>query len=75
MIYFEDTGNNGRAEVWAEIMFVPGERAHTTRVHLRLYAEVKGLASLVVSGTSVRKQRETKAARDLAHIRAYFHHP
>ena len=31
MIWFEDTG--GRAEVWAEIVFVPGEKAGTTRVH------------------------------------------
>jgi hypothetical protein len=75
MIYFEDTGNGGRAEVWAEIVFVPGEQAHTTRVHIRLYAEVHGLATLVVSDTSVRKERETKIERDLAHIRAYFHKP
>ena len=73
LIYFEDTGNNGRAEVWAEIVFVPGEQAHTTRVHIKLYAEVKGIATLVVSDSSVRKQRETKIERDLAHIRSYFH--
>lgn len=75
MIYFEDTGNGGRAEVWAEIVFVPGEQAHTTKIHIKLYAEVKGIATLVVSETSVRKQRETKIERDLAHIRAYFHRP
>jgi len=75
MIYFEDTGNNGRAEVWAEIMFVPAEQAHTTRIHIKLYAEIKGLATLVVSDSSVRKQRETKVERDLTHIRAYFRRP
>lgn len=75
MIYFEDTGNGGRAEVWAEIMFVPGEQARTTRLHIRLYAEVKGLATLVVSNSSVRKEREIKVEKDLAHIRAYFHRP
>ena len=75
MIYFEDTGNGGRAEVWAEIMFVPGDQPHTTRVHIKLYAEVKGLATLVVSDSSVKKQRETKIERDLAHIRAYFRRP
>src|SRR5262249_28040226 len=58
LIYFEDTGNNGRAEVWAEIVFIPGEQPHTTRVHIKLYAEVKGIASIVVSDSSVRKQRE-----------------
>ncbi|SRR5260221_723893 len=75
MIYFEDTGNGGHADVWAEIMFVPGEQPRTTRVHIKLYAEVKGIASVVVSDSSVRKQRETKIERDLAHIRAYFHRP
>jgi hypothetical protein len=75
MIYFEDTGNGGRADVWAEIMFVPGDQPHTTRVHIKLYAEVKGIASVVVSDSSVRKTRETKIERDLAHIRAYFHRP
>jgi hypothetical protein len=75
MIYFEDTGNGGRAEVWAEIMFIPGDKPHTTRVHIKLYAEVKGIASVVVSDSTVRKQRETKIERDLAHIHAYFHRP
>jgi hypothetical protein len=72
MIYFEDTGNNGRAEVWAEIMFVPGDKPHTTRVHIKLYAEVKGIASIVVSDSSVRKQREQKIEGQLEHIRTYF---
>ena len=72
MIYFEDTGNGGRADVWAEIMFLPGGTDHTTKLHIKLYADVKGLASLVVSDESVRRQRETKLARQLRHIRGYF---
>jgi hypothetical protein len=75
LIYFEDTGNGGRAEVWAEIVFIPGEQAHTTKAHIKLYAEVHGIATLVVSEASLRKERETKIERDLAHIRAFFHHP
>jgi hypothetical protein len=70
MIYFEDTG--GRAEVWAEIMFVPGDKDGTTRVHTRLYANLHGLATLIVSEGDVRKMREDKIERQLAHIRDYF---
>ena len=72
MVWFEDTGNGGHAEVWAAIMFVPGAEANTTRVHTRLYADVKGVASLVVSDGTVRQQREQKVAKDLVHIRGYF---
>jgi hypothetical protein len=71
MIYFEDTGN-GHAEVWAEIMFLPGETEHTTKLHIRLFADVKGVASLVVSDTTVRDQREQKVRRQLSHVRTYF---
>ncbi len=71
MIYFEDTGNS-HAEVWAELVFAPGDAEHTTKVHLRLYANVKGVASLIVSDTSVRQQREQKVQRQLAHVHAYF---
>ncbi len=35
MVWFEDTG--GRAEVWVEIVFAPGDRFGTTRVHSRLF--------------------------------------
>ena len=70
MIYFEDTG--GHAEVWAEIMFLPGAAEHTTKLHIRLFADVKGVASLVVSDTTVREQREQKVQRQLSHVRAYF---
>ena len=72
MIYFEDTGNGGHADVWAEIVFAPGETEHTTKLHIRLYANVKGIASLVVSDSDVRKQREQKIERQLAHVRGYF---
>jgi hypothetical protein len=72
MVWFEDTGNGGHAEVWAEIMFVPGAEPNTTRVHTRLYADVKGVASLVVSDGTVRQQREQKITKDLVHIRGYF---
>lgn len=72
MIFFEDTGNGGHADVWAEIVFAPGQLEHTTRLHIRLYANVKGLASLVVSDSDVRKQREQKIERQLSHVRGYF---
>src|ERR1044071_4099725 len=36
LVWFEDTG--GRAEVWFEILFMPGMQPGTTRVHSRLYA-------------------------------------
>jgi hypothetical protein len=69
MIYFEDTGNGGRAEVWAEIVFAPADVPASTRVHIRLFAKVHGLASVVVRESTVRAQREQKVAADLAHIR------
>src|SRR5262249_42401868 len=47
MVWFEDTG--GRAVVWAEIVFLPGDRAGTTRVRSRLYADVPGFVGLFVS--------------------------
>lgn len=72
MIYFEDTGNHGRADVWAEIVFAPGETAGSTRVHIRLYAKVHGVATLVIHEGNVREQRERKIAADLEHIRGYF---
>ena len=72
MIYFEATGNGGHADVWAEIVFAPGEAEHKTKLHIRLYANVKGLASLVVSDKDVRTQREQKIERQLSHVRGYF---
>jgi hypothetical protein len=70
MVWFEDTG--GRAEVWAEIVFGPGDVPGTTRVHSRLYADVHGLASLVVSDRRLRGIREQRVRDDLTHLRSYF---
>jgi hypothetical protein len=72
MVYFEDTGN-AHATVWGEIVFSPGDRPGTTRVHTRLHADVHGIASLVVSDEDVQRQRERRVERDLAHVRTYFH--
>jgi hypothetical protein len=69
MIWFEDT--HGRADVWVETMFVPGDLPGTTRVHTRLYAEVKGVASLVVSDSQVKNMRQARVMADLAHLRKY----
>ena len=73
LVWFEDTG--GRATVWAEIVFAPGDRPGTTRVHTRLYVDVHGLASLVVSDREVRAMRERRVANDLTKLRAYFARP
>ncbi len=70
MVWFEDTG--GRAEVWAEITFLPGDLPGTTRVHSRIYADVRGIASLVVSDRKLRKLREQRVREDLSHLRTYF---
>jgi hypothetical protein len=70
MVWFEDTG--GRAEVWVEIMFLPGNRPGTTRVHSRLYADVHGWASLFVTDGKLRSLREQRVREDLTHLRAYF---
>jgi hypothetical protein len=70
-LWFEDTGD-AHAKVWAEISFLPGPRAGTTRVHSRLYADVTGVASLFVSGGYLRHMREQRIQRDLLQLRAYF---
>jgi uncharacterized membrane protein len=79
LIFFEDTGNGGRADVWAEIVFVPqagqaGQAGPTTqtRVHIKLYAKLHGVATLVVSERDVREKREHQIAGELTHIRDYF---
>ncbi len=69
-VWFEDTG--GRASVWAETSFAPGPRPGTTRVHSRLYADVHGFLSLVITNANLRSRRETKVASDLTNLRAYF---
>jgi hypothetical protein len=69
-VWFEDTG--GRATVWAEITFSPGSSANLTRVHSRIYADVKGFASLFVSDSKIRNLRRQRIFDDLTHLRAYF---
>jgi hypothetical protein len=70
MVWFEDTG--GRAEVWAEIVFVPGTVAGTTMLHTRLYADVHGFASLFVSDSKLRNLRQQRVRDYLRELRAYF---
>jgi hypothetical protein len=70
MVWFEDTG--GSAEVWAETVFIPGDRPGTTRMHSRLFAEVHGVASLVVSDMKIRLMREQRVHDDLYNLRNYF---
>jgi hypothetical protein len=70
MVWFEDTG--GRAEVWGEILFLPGDRPGTTRVRSRLYADVNGFVSLFVSDGKVRTLREQRIRDELTQLRAYF---
>jgi hypothetical protein len=69
-VWFEDTG--GDAEVWAEIVFLPGEQSGTTRLHSRLYADVHGFKSLFVSERKLRQLREQRVQSDLLRLRAYF---
>lgn len=72
LIFFEDTGNHGRADVWAEIVFAPTAQPTSTRVHIRLYAKVHGVATLVVSDSDVKQQREQKITAELSQMREYF---
>ena len=69
-MWFEDTG--GRAEVWAEIVFLPGDRPGTSRVRSRIYADVHGIASLFVSDSKLRGLRQQRIRDDLTNLRAYF---
>jgi len=70
LVWFEDTG--GRAEVWAEIVFLPGDRPGTSRVRSRIYADVHGIASLFVSDSKLRGLRQQRIRDDLTNLRAYF---
>lgn len=70
MVWFEDTG--GKAEVWAEIVFVPGDKAGTTRVHSRVYANVHGVTGLFVSSDKVKTLRSQRVRSDLQNLRSYF---
>jgi hypothetical protein len=70
LVWFEDTG--GRAEVWAEIAFLPGRQPGTSRVRSRIYADVHGIASWFVSDSKLRGLRQQRIRDDLTHLRAYF---
>jgi hypothetical protein len=70
MVWFEDTG--GRAEVWAEIIFLPGTTPGTTYLRARLYADVHGVASLFVSDGKLRGLRQERVRDYLVKLRAYF---
>jgi hypothetical protein len=70
MVWFEDTG--GTAEVWAEIVFVPGDKAGTTRVHSRVYANVHGVTGLFVSAEKVKNLRAQRVRSNLQDLRSYF---
>jgi carbon monoxide dehydrogenase subunit G len=70
-VWFEDTGNGGRADVWAQITLWPAQPG-STRVHIQLYAKVHGVARLVIHEGRVRNEREQKIAADLTHMRDYF---
>jgi hypothetical protein len=70
MVWFEDTG--GRAEVWAEIVFLPAATPGMTVLHARLYADVHGVASLFVSDGKLRGLRQERVRDYLVKLRAYF---
>ena len=72
LIFFEDTGNHGRADVWAEIVFAPAEQPSSTHIHIKLYAKIHGVATLVISESEVKAQRESKITAELTHMRDYF---
>jgi hypothetical protein len=70
VVAFEQLG--GDAEVSAELVFTPGERAGTTRVHSRLHADVHGFASAFVSGSDLRERRHQQIRENLGRLQAYF---
>lgn len=70
MVWFEDTG--GKAKVWAEIVFVAGDKAGTTRVHSRVFANVRGVPGLFVSDGKVKQLRTQRVRNDLQDLRSYF---
>ncbi|HEY1550434.1 MAG TPA: SRPBCC family protein [Kofleriaceae bacterium] len=71
-VWFEDTGNGGRADVWAQITLWPASRPGSTAVHIQLYAKVHGVARIVIHEGRVRSEREAKIAADLTQMREYF---
>jgi hypothetical protein len=71
-MWFEQIG--GRADVWAEIAFLPGEQPSTTHVHSRLYADVHGVSALFVSDGELRDLRQRQVRDDLVQLVAFFSH-
>lgn len=70
MVWFEDTG--GTAEVWAEIVFVPGAKTGTTRVHSRVFANVHGIAGVLVSADRVKNLRAQRMRSELHDLQTFF---
>lgn len=69
-IWFENLYS--RADMWAELVFLPGDRPGTTRIHARVYADVKGVASMFVSESKLRRGRTDRVRGDLTHLQHYF---
>lgn len=69
-IWFENLYS--RADMWAELVFLPGDRPGTTKVHARVYADVKGLASMFVTESKLRRGRTDRIRGDLTHLQKYF---
>jgi len=72
-IWFEDTG--GVAQVELEITLEPGPKPGTTLARGRIYADVHGPASLVVSDAKIRNMSTAKLVSDLGAMRTYFASP
>jgi hypothetical protein len=70
MVWFEETG--GSVEVWAEIVFIPGDKPGTTRVHSRVFASVHGVAGVFVSNDRVKRLRAQRVRSDLHDLQAFF---
>jgi hypothetical protein len=68
-VWFEQLG--GDADVWAEISFSPAGR-NRTHVHSRLYADARGIASLMVSDREMRGMRQQQVREDLLHLQHFF---
>jgi hypothetical protein len=69
-IWFEDTG--GAADVQLEIALEPGPTPGTTLARGKIYANVHGIASLVVTDAKIRNMSAQKLVSDLGALRTYF---
>ena len=54
------------------MVFVPGEKSGTTRVHTRVYASVHGVTGLFVSDDKVKALRTQRVRSELHDLQAYF---